>query len=105
LGTHAEQWACRMLEVRGIPGVRVLVGLLSLTHQHSRDAIDRACEIALTHDAVRLKTIRQLLQRGGPPQEPLAFLEEHPIIRPLSDYQALVQAAFGTGAVEERKVL
>jgi transposase len=105
LGPHVEQWARQMLEVRGIPGVRVLVGLLSLTHQHSRDKMDRACEIALTYGAVRLKTIRQLLQRDGPPQEPLAFLEEHPIIRPLSDYQALVQAALGTGAGEERKVL
>jgi transposase len=105
LGTHAEQWAREMLETRGIPGVRVLVGLLSLTHQHSRDEIDRACEIALTHGAVRLKTIRQLLHRGGPPHEQLAFLEEHPIIRPMADYQAIVQASFGSGAVEERKIL
>jgi hypothetical protein len=66
LGTHAEQWARQMLEVRGIPGVRVLVGLLSLTHRHSGDQIDRACEIALTHGAVRLKTIRELLQGEGP---------------------------------------
>jgi transposase len=105
LGTHAEQWARQMLEVRGIQGVRVLVGLLSLTHKHSRDEIDRACEIALTHGAVRLRTIRQLLQRGGPKQEQLEFLEEHPIIRPLSDYEAIVQASFGTGPVEETKVL
>jgi transposase len=105
VGPHVEQWARQMLEVRGIPGVRVLIGLLSLTHQHSRDEIDRACEIAQTHGAVRLKTIRQLLRRGGPPQEQMAFLEEHPIIRPLSDYQALVQAALGTGAVEERKMI
>ena len=94
-----------MLEVRGIQGVRVLVGLLSLTHKHSRDEIDRACEIALTHGAVRLKTIRQLLQRGGPKQEQLEFIEEHPIIRPLSDYEAIVQASFGSGPVEETKVL
>jgi hypothetical protein len=66
LGTHAEQWARQMLEVRGIPGVRVLVGLLSLTRKHSRNEIDRACEIALTHGAARLKTIRKLVQRGGP---------------------------------------
>jgi hypothetical protein len=105
VGPHVEQWARQMLEVRGIPGVRVLIGLLSLTHQHSRDEIDRACEIAQTHGAVRLKTLRQLLRRGGAPQEQMAFLEEHPIIRPLSDYQALVQAALGTGAVEERKMI
>jgi len=105
LGPHVEQWARQMLEVRGIAGVRVLIGLLSLTHRHSRDELDRACEVAVTHGAVRLRTIRQLLQRGGPPQEQMAFLEEHPIIRRLSDYQALVQAALGTGTVEERKMI
>jgi hypothetical protein len=105
LGTHAEQWSRQMLHTRGIPGVRVLVGLLSLTHRHSRDEINRACEIALTHGAVRLKTIRLLLGRNGPKQEQFAFLEEHPIIRPMSDYGAVVQASLGTGIVEETKML
>ena len=40
-----------------------------------------------------------------PQQEQFEFLEEHPIIRPLSDYQAIVQASFGTGPVEESKAL
>jgi transposase len=105
LGAHAEQWSRQMLAVRGIPGVRVLIGLLSLTHQYSRGQIDHACEVALTHGAVWLKTIRQLLQQGGPTQEQFAFLEEHPIIRQLSDYQAIVQASFGTGPEEESKAL
>jgi transposase len=100
LGGHTERWARQMLEVRGLPGIRVLVGLLSLTHQHSADQIDRACDIALSHGAVRLKTIRQLLQREGPKQEQFTFLDEHPIIRDLSDYQAIVQAALGTGPIE-----
>ena len=34
----------------------------------------------------RLRTIRQLLQRQGQEQKQFEFLEEHPIIRPLSDY-------------------
>jgi transposase len=105
LGTHAEQWSHQMLQTRGIPGVRVLVGLLSLTHRHSRDEIDHACEIALTHGAVRLKTIRLLLRRNGPKQEQFAFLDEHPIIRPMSDYRAIVQASLGTADGEETKVL
>jgi hypothetical protein len=94
-----------MLEVRGIEGVRVLLGLLSLAHQHSRDEIDRACEIALTHGAVRLRTIRQLLQRDGPKQEQFVFLDEHPIIRPMSDYEAIVRASFGSGPGEETMML
>jgi transposase len=105
LGTHAEQWARHMLEVRGIQGVRVLLGLLSLAHQHSRDEIDRACEIALTHGAVRLRTIRQLRQRDGPRQEQFEFLDEHPIIRKMSDYEAVVRASFGSGPVEETMML
>jgi transposase len=105
LGTHAEQWARHMLEVRGIQGVRVLLGLLSLTHQHTRDEIDRAGEIALTYGAVRLRTIRQLLQRDGPQQEQFEFLDEHPIIRPMSNYEAIVRASFGSGPVEETKML
>ena len=105
LGTHVEQWSRQMLQVRGIPGVRVLIGLLSLTHQYSQGQIDHACDVALTHGAVRLKTLRQLLQQGGPPQEQFAFLEEHPIIRQLSDYQAIVQASFGTGPEEENQAL
>ena len=105
LGPHAEQWSRRMLQTRGIPGVRVLVGLLSLTHRHSRGEIDRACEIAVTHGAVRLKTIRLLLRRNGPKQEQFALLDEHPIIRPMSDYQAIVQASLGTADGEETKAL
>jgi len=105
LGTHTEQWARQMLQMRGIAGVRVLVGLLSLTHQHSREQIEQACDIALTHGAVRLKAIRQLLQRGGSRQEQFEFLQEHPIIRPLEDYQAIVQASFGTEPVEKTNVL
>jgi hypothetical protein len=96
LGPHVEQWARQMLEARGIAGVRVLVGLLSLAGSHCPDQIDRACAVALTHGAVRLKTIRQLIQRGGPVQQQFGFLDEHPIIRPMTDYASLVQSALGT---------
>ena len=96
IGPQAEQWARQMLEARGVAGVRVLVGLLSLTRSHSRDEIDQACAIALTHGAIRLRTIRTLLHRGGPVQQQFAFLDEHPIIRPMADYESIVQRALGT---------
>ena len=76
-------------------GVRVLVGLLSLADRHDSDRIEQACQIALTHGAFRLRTIRDLLKRdGGDQQEQFEFIQEHPIIRDLSDYGALVRAAF-----------
>jgi transposase len=95
IGTNADQWARAMLKARGIPGIRVLVGLLNLAHHHDSDSINRACEIALTHNAFRLKTIRGLIQRGGCKQQELEFIDEHPIIRSMSDYEAIVKRSLG----------
>ena len=91
IGTNADKWAQAMLEARGIPGIRVLVGLLNLVNKHDSNSIDKACEIALTHNAFRLKTIRALIQRGGCKQQQLEFIDEHPIIRSMSDYEAIVK--------------
>ncbi|MEA3226142.1 MAG: site-specific integrase [Planctomycetota bacterium] len=88
---RSSEYTRLLLEARGIPGIRVLVGLLNLVHHHDSDSIDKACEIALTHNAFRLKTIRGLIQRGGPKQQELEFIDEHPIIRSMSDYEAIVK--------------
>lgn len=94
IGPGAFAWAQAMLKVRGIQGVRVLVGLVSLTHQYPADAIDQACQTALTHQAWRLRTLRDLITHGGRKQQEFAFIEEHPIIRSLSDYGDVVKQAF-----------
>jgi transposase len=94
IGEHSARWAENMLQIRGIEGVRVLQGLLSLTHRHDAEAIERACEVAFSHGAYRLRTIRQLLKRDAPAQETFDFLDEHPIIRSLSDYGKLVATSF-----------
>jgi transposase len=86
IGEQASAWAQAMLKTRGIEGVRVLQGLLSLSARHPCAALDEACQTALSYGAFRLKTLRQLLQRRGPTQQTLPFLDEHPLIRPLSDY-------------------
>ena len=67
-------------------GVRVLLGLKHLAGKHDYSALEEACRVALSHGAFRLKTLRTLLERQGQAQEQFEFLEEHPIIRPLSDY-------------------
>jgi hypothetical protein len=93
VGPQTRQWAEAMLQARGVEGTRVLSGLLSLTKQHPREALESACATALSHGCYRLRTIRQLLQRQADEQPPPAFLEEHPIIRPLEDYAAVVARA------------
>lgn len=83
-----------MLHVRGIEGVRVLQGILSLTKQHSSEALEKACKSALSHGCFRLRTLRALLKRSADAeQQSLPFLNEHPIIRPMSDYAAVIHRA------------
>jgi transposase len=93
IGPQSQQWAEAMLHARGIEGTRVLQGLLSLTKKHTAETLENACEIALSHAAFRLRTIRRLLDRKAEKQQPLPFLEEHPIIRPMDDYGRVVVAA------------
>jgi transposase len=98
VGPHAARWAEGVLETRGVEGVRVLQGLLSLAKRHHVDQIERACDIAQSYGAYRLRTLRQLIDRDQPKQQQFAFMDEHPLIRPLSEYQQFVHDAFQKGA-------
>ena len=93
IGPHAHRWATAMLLERGVAGVRVLVGLISLIHPWDRDQIEKACEIALTHRAFHLRTIRELIKRESPKQQEFDFLGEHEIIRDLCDYGQVVRSS------------
>ncbi len=94
VGPHTTRWAESMLQARGIQGVRVLSGLLGLAGRHPDRDIESACELAQTHGAYRLRVIRELIKRKGNKQEQFEFIDEHPIIRRLSDYGDLVRNAF-----------
>ena len=91
------EWATAMVAARGIEGTRVLLGLRALTKKHSCDAREKACEIALSHGEFRLRILRKLLDRQAAKQLPLPWLEEHPLIRPLSDYGRVVSDAWQRG--------
>ena len=93
IGPQAGRWSEAMIQARGIEGVRVLMGLLSLANRHPCEEIERACEIAVSHGAYRLRSIRQLINRHTPKQSQFEFIDEHPIIRSLSDYGQLVHNA------------
>lgn len=86
IGPHSRDWSRAMVQARGVEGVRVLVGLKALAAKHKTEALERACETALTYGAYRLRTIRRLLTRQANAQQEFDFIEEHPVIRPLSDY-------------------
>jgi hypothetical protein len=88
IGLQARTWAGKMLEARGIEGVRVLMGLLHLSHRYPPGEVERACEVALGHGAYYLRSLRLLIEQGqaAPVQQTFEFAEEHPIIRPVADY-------------------
>lgn len=99
LGPEALRWSKAMLEARGAPGLRVLMGLRALAGQYEAGQIDRACQVAHSHGAYRLRPIRELLKRGvdtGCEQGQMAFLAEHEIIRDLAPYGDVVRRAMGT---------
>src|SRR5690606_5717511 len=52
-----------------------------------------ACSIAHGHASYRLRAIRQLMARGGPAQERMSFMDEHPIIRTLDEYAKAAHTA------------
>jgi hypothetical protein len=82
-----------MLQMRGIQGVRVLMGLKQLADKHPRDSLELACRTAHSYGAYRLKTVRKLIDRNAPVQAQFEFLDEHPVIRPLVSYSEFVKSA------------
>jgi hypothetical protein len=46
----------------------------------------------VSHGADHLRTLRKLLERPAPRPEPLPFLDEHPVIRNLSEYGQIVRS-------------
>ena len=95
IGVHSGTWAEMLFNQRGPQAMRVLQGLLHLAGKHPVAQLERACQLAVLHGAWRLRDIRQLLERTTPPpQEQFTFLESHPLIRDLSDYEKLVPVCF-----------
>jgi len=94
IGPQSIRWAEATIQARGVEGVRVIQGLLSLSGRHDASAIERACEIAHGYGSFRLRTVRTLIDRQVASQERLPFLDIHPIIRDLSDYQKFVHQSF-----------
>jgi hypothetical protein len=93
IGRQTGLWARAVMEERGIQGIRVVNGLLSLTSRHSADRMESACEQAISHGLFRLRAIRELLALPSR-QENFEFMETHPLIRDLNEYGKLIKVNF-----------
>ena len=104
IGPNSKAWSQLVIASRGVQGVRVLAGLKALAGKHTYDELERACGTAVSHNACRLKSIRNLLKRPAPREQvPLPFIDEHPLIRPLSDYSVDSLNAFRKERNHERE--
>jgi transposase len=89
IGPEAGRWARAMLEERGIQGIRVLQGFVGLSRKHSATTINSASRIAVDTRLFRLRPLRELCKRLAD-RETEEFIDNHPIIRPLSAYQEIL---------------
>src|ERR1051325_3065919 len=98
LGKGCGQWAQAMLQRRGELGLRVLQGLLFLAGKCTSEAaqahLDNACAVAHAHGEYRLRTVRCLLKgaQDVDQQQPAAFMDTHPLIRPLCEYDQIIKS-------------
>ena len=92
IGGNAGVWARAMLENRGIPGVRVLNGLLQLADKYTATAIDKGCKSALAMNAFRLQELKEYINDDYQAEQlKFEFLTDHPLIRQMDEYDNITQ--------------
>ena len=97
LGRYCGSWAEAMMKNRGPQGIRVLQGFLQLAAKHAPINVEAAAELALAHGAWHLNELKSLLTNPAT-QEQFQFAQEHPLIRDLRDYEALIPDCFAAPA-------
>jgi hypothetical protein len=86
IGPCAGAWALAMHKHRGIEGVRVLQGLLSLARANPHDRLEVAAGKALERAGWRLSDVRAALAEPENVVQ-VDFLETHPLIREMASYR------------------
>ena len=98
IGPQAVQWAELLIQERGVQAARSLQGLLSLSKKYAAEEINRACNTAWRSQATNYRTIKRLLENSGSDvQQTMEFMDEHPLIRPVSEYGQFVRNAIQGG--------
>jgi len=93
IGPQTGAWADQVLAQRGPIGIRVLQGLLNMARHHPGSHIEQACEQARSRGALRLRDLRHLLA-SAVMQTQFGFIEQHPIIRDMAEYGAILEALY-----------
>jgi transposase len=86
IGPCAGAWTVAMCQHRGIEGIRVMQGLISLARKTPQEQLERAASKALQRAGWRLGDLKQALAEPANVVQ-VDFLEAHPLIRDMSAYQ------------------
>ena len=85
VGAELRQWAEAAHAERGVRAMRLIQGALGLTRKHPRERVLRAARLALEHRQFRFKALRRLAENAPDPAQ-RSLLEDHPSIRPMTQY-------------------
>lgn len=98
LGPQAVRWAESAIEARGIEASRTIQGLLSLSRKFDSAQINQACQIAWSSHCFTYRTIKRLMeQQATTAQQTMEFMDDHPMIRSISEYGAFIKGAIQGG--------
>lgn len=86
IGPCAGAWAQAMNKHRGLEGIRVLQGLLSLARKHPAEKIELAAGQALQRAGWRLRDVKNALHEPANLIQ-IDFLDTHPLIRDMNAYR------------------
>jgi hypothetical protein len=85
VGPDLREWAAQAHAERGVRAMRLIQGALALTRTYPRERVLRAARLAVAHRQFRLKALRRLAEQA-PGSVPRLLIEEHPSIRPMTQY-------------------
>lgn len=92
-GPHLGALCQRIHAGEGEPGVRRILGVLSLARKHGPAAADEAAQAALELDMPNYRFVRRFLERRTP--VPLTLKQVDPLIRQLSLYRSFIDQKTG----------
>jgi transposase len=91
-GPQTLAWARTAIRERGVRAYRLLQGMAALTKTYPREQIDWACGIALEQQVFRYQPLLRLVEEGASLSPAPQLLQQHPLLRNLSDYTREVQS-------------
>lgn len=95
-GTHIGTLCEQIYRTDGMPGVRRILGVLSLAKKHGPAVVDDAALAALELGAPSYRFVRRYLERR--PAVPLSLRQVDPLIRELTLYRDLIDQRTGDPA-------